>query len=181
MVIFAVLRLPHWFRGAVETQSRAGSRTCLWPADWWGQRGGQAMSLLLDVSRSSVCMGVLELVDIPAHWGSAMLLHTTFSFPSRCQPAPSTDPIPYPPAWVLGWGELVSWPWETLQPKPPPSGEAERRDSPAFHPWGSSPWGGACRWPSAHPHSGFHALCPFVLLFTNDVSDNPWRETCKWL
>lgn len=94
------------------------------------------MSLLLDMSRSSVCMGVLELVDIPAHWGSAMLLHITFCFPSRCQSAPSTDPIPYPPAWVLGWGELVSWPWETLQPKPPPSGEAERRDSPAFHPWG---------------------------------------------
>lgn len=78
---------------------------------------------------------LLELVGIPAHWRSAMLLHVTFSFPSRAQPASTSDPIPYPQIWVLGWCELLSWHWEMLQPKPPALGGSRKEGQPCLsHP-----------------------------------------------
>lgn len=87
LVVFGALRLPHWFRGAVEAQSRAGSRSCFLPADRWGQRGGggQVLSQLLCPGQCGVA--VLELGNIPG-----LLFHITFSFPSRAQPVPTATP-----------------------------------------------------------------------------------------
>lgn len=76
--------------------------------------------------------GVDMLVDIPAHRGSATLLHITFSFPSRAQPASTSDSLPFPQIWVLGWCELVSWHWETLQPKSPPLRGSRKEGQPCL-------------------------------------------------
>lgn len=134
---------------------------------------------------------MLELVDIPAHWGSDVLLHITFSFPSRAQPASTNHPIPFPQIWVLGRCELVSWHWETLQPESPPLRGSRKEGQPSLsHPvlgftparpvgtWGKFSLGPSLQLALTSSPLSFSCVVSFVLLFTNDVSDNP-VETCE--
>lgn len=134
---------------------------------------------------------VLELVDIPAHLGSAMLLHITFSFPSRSQAASTGDPIPYPPVWVLGHCELLSWHWETLQPNSPPLRGSRKEGQPCLsHPvlgfiparpvatWGKFSLGSSLRVALTSSPLSFSCVVSFCAAVHKRCKRQP-EKTCK--